>query len=128
VSPRHEPGQRTGEVVGRGLPYESAAAGSGLDDAEKLKGSERFANRGARDLELLRELSFGRKLVAGAKVAFLQEALDLLDDALVEAAATDRLDDGQGAPPRKKPLVRWSDQMCRQRTAACGGRQLILSA
>jgi hypothetical protein len=105
----HETGQRTGEVVGGGLTDEGAAACPGLDDAEKLEGSQRFPNRGARDLELLRELSLGRKLVAGAKVAFLQQTLDLLDDALVEAAATDRLDDGQGVPP-EKPLVRWSDQ------------------
>jgi len=59
---------------------------------------------------LLCELPLGRELIARAKVALLEETFDLLDDALIEAAATDRLDDGQGAPPRKLPLVRWSDQ------------------
>jgi len=44
---------------------------------------------------LLSELSLGRKLVARPKVTLLQETLDLLDDPLIEAAATDRLDDGQ---------------------------------
>jgi hypothetical protein len=56
---------------------------------------------------LLGELSLGRKLIARAQVALLEESLDLLDDALIEAAPADRLDDGQVLPP---VLVRWSDQ------------------
>jgi len=62
-------------------------------------------------LELLGELSLGWELIARAKVALLEKAFDLLDDPLIEAAATDRLDDGQGLTSPKKPLVRWSDQM-----------------
>jgi hypothetical protein len=62
-------------------------------------------------LELFGQLSLGRELIARAKVALLEKAFDLLDDPLIEAAATDRLDDGQGLTSPKKPLVRWSDQM-----------------
>ena len=40
-----------------------------------------------------------------------EKPFDLLDDPLVQTAATDRLDDGQGLTSPKKPLVRWSDQM-----------------
>jgi hypothetical protein len=50
-------------------------------------------------------------LVARAEVASLEESLDLLDDALIEAAPADRLDDGQERNLPQKPLVRWSDQM-----------------
>jgi hypothetical protein len=60
---------------------------------------------------LLGELPLGRKLVAGTEIALLEETLDLLDDALIEADAADRLDDGQGLTSPNKPLVRWSDQM-----------------
>jgi len=60
---------------------------------------------------LFGELSLGWELIARAKVALLEKAFDLLDDPLIEAAATDRLDDGQGLTSPKKPLVRWSDQM-----------------
>jgi hypothetical protein len=35
-------------------------------------------------------------LIAGPKVALLEESLDLLDDALVKADAPDWLYDGQG--------------------------------
>jgi len=47
-------------------------------------------------LELLGQLSLGRELVARTKVTLLEKTLDLFDDALVETAAADRLDDGQG--------------------------------
>jgi hypothetical protein len=94
------------------LPYERAAAGPCLDDPEELEGAQSFANRSARHLELLGELSLGRKLIAGAQVALLEETLDLLDDALIEAAPADRLDDGQ--KPTSQGLVRWSDQIGRQ--------------
>jgi hypothetical protein len=80
----------------------------GLDDAEELERAQRLANGGARDLELLRERAFGRELIAGPELALFEERLDLLDDALVEPAAPDGLDDGQFRPPRW--LVRWSDQ------------------
>ena len=86
---------------------EGAAAGTRLDDAEELERSQRFANRRPRDLKLLGELTFGRELITGAKVALLEKTLDLLDNPLVKAAPPDRLDDGQGLPPA---LVRWSDQ------------------
>jgi len=107
MSARHEARERAGEIVGRRLPYERAAAGSCFDDAEKLERPQRFANRRARHLELLGELTLGRELIAGAKVALLQKTLDLLDNPLVKAAPADRLDDGQVIPP---VLVRWSDQ------------------
>jgi hypothetical protein len=65
-------------------------------------------------------------MVAWAEIAFLEETLDLLDDALVEAAAADRLDDGQGRYLPKDAVVRWSDQnweSVRRGPAAvkCGG-------
>ena len=97
---RDEAGQRTRQIVGRRPTYECAAAGSRLHDAQKLERPQRLANRCARHLELLGELPLGRELIAGAEVALLEETLDLLDDALIETAATDRLDDCQGAPPR----------------------------
>src|SRR5438045_2285099 len=83
VATRDEPGERTRQIVRRSLPYESAAAGAGLDDAEKLERPQRFTNRRARDLELLGELSLGWELIAGAKVALLEQTLDLLDDPLI---------------------------------------------
>jgi hypothetical protein len=92
------------------LAYERAAARPGLYDAQKLERPQGFANRSARDLELLGKLSLRGKLVTGAKIAPLQETFDLLDDALIKAAATDRLDDCQRANLPEKPLVRWSDQ------------------
>ena len=111
VTARDEAGERTRQIVRRRLPYEGAAAGSGLDDPEELERPKRFANRSAGHLELFGELSLGRELVPGAKIAPLEETLDLLNDALIEAAAADRLDNGQGPNLPKKPLVRWSDQM-----------------
>jgi hypothetical protein len=96
VTARDEAGERPSEIVGRGLPDEGAAAGAGFDDAKKLERAQRFADRCARHLELFGELALRRKLVAGTKVAFLEQTLDLLDDALIEATAADRLDDGQG--------------------------------
>jgi hypothetical protein len=80
----------------------------GLDDAEELEGSQRLADGRPRNLELLGECALGRELIAGPELALLQERLDLLDDALVEPAASDWLNDGQFGPPRW--LVRWSDQ------------------
>jgi hypothetical protein len=87
--------QRPHEVVGRHLTDERAAAGVGLNDAEELERAQRLADGGTRDLELLGERAFGRELIAGPELALLEERLDLLDDALVEPAASDRLDDGQ---------------------------------
>jgi hypothetical protein len=95
VPTRDEASERTGKIVGRGLPNEGPAAGSRLDDPEELERAQGFANGRSRHLELLGELSLGRKLVPGPKVTLLQETLDLLDDSLIEAAATNRLDDGQ---------------------------------
>lgn len=67
---------------------------------------------------MFRELSLGRQLVAGAKIALLEETLDLLDDALIEAAAADRLDDGQGLT---SPKSLWSGGQTRCKGAAYGG-------
>ena len=111
VAARDEAGEGTREIIRRGLADERAAAGSRLDDAEKLERSQGFANGSARDLELFGQLSLGWELIARAKVALLQQTFDLLDDPLIETDATDRLDDGQGLTSPKKPLVRWSDQM-----------------
>jgi hypothetical protein len=101
--------QRPHEIVGGDLTDERAAAGVRLDDTEELECAQRLANGGARDLELLGERALGRELVARPELALLQEGLDLLDDALVEPATSDGLDDGQS---RTSPrwLVRWSDQ------------------
>ena len=71
VPSRDEASERTRQIVRRGLPDEGAAAGSRLDDPEKLERPQRLANRGARHLELFGKLPFGRELVAGAKVALL---------------------------------------------------------
>jgi hypothetical protein len=62
-------------------------------------------------LKLLGQLSLGWELIARAKIALFEKTFDLLDDPLIEAAATDRLDDGQGLTSPKMALVRWSDQM-----------------
>ncbi|MDQ2914783.1 MAG: hypothetical protein M3T56_16265 [Chloroflexota bacterium] len=103
VATRDEACEWTCQVVGRRLAYEGAAAGSGLDYSEKLEGAQRFADRSTRDLELFGELPLGRELVAWAEVALLEQTLDLLDDALIEAASADRLDDCQGAlPPQNR--------------------------
>jgi len=71
VTPRDETLEWTREVVGLDLSHEGAAAGTRLDDAQELERAQRFANRRPRDLELVRERSLGRKLVAGSKLAFL---------------------------------------------------------
>jgi len=81
----------------------------GLDDAEEFERAQRLPDGSARYLELLGQGALGRELVAGPELALLQERLDLLDDALVEPAASDGLDNCQFGPPRN-PLVRWSDQ------------------
>ena len=93
--------ERARQVVGRRLADERTAARSGLDDPEKLQRAEGFADRRTRDLKLLRELTLRRQLVARAKVAFLEETLDLLDDPLIEPAAPDGFDDGQVCLPRR---------------------------
>jgi len=105
VPARHETRERSGQVIRRHLPHERAAAGSRLHDAEEFQRSEGLAYRGARDLELLGQLSLGRKLVARTKVALFEESLDLLDDALIEAAPADWLDNGQGLPPQNSGQV-----------------------
>src|SRR5437867_7129560 len=108
MSARDKAVERSHQVVGSDLADERAAARPRFDDAEELERSQRFADRGARDLELLREGAFGRELVTRSELALFEERLDLLDDALVEPAAPDGLDDGQFGPP--SCLVRWSDQ------------------
>lgn len=124
MAARDEAGKGTRQIVRRRLANEGATAGSRLDDPEELQRAQRLADRRARDLELFGELSFGRELVTGAEVALLEETLDLLDDALIEAAATDRLDDGQGSPPKKASGQVVRPDVRRQRTAAWRGRQL----
>jgi ABC-type uncharacterized transport system YnjBCD ATPase subunit len=44
---------------------------------------------------LLREAALGRELVSRPELALLEERFDLLDDALIEPAAPDGLDDSQ---------------------------------
>jgi len=127
VPARHEARERTSEIVRRRLPHERAPTGSGLHDAEQLERAESLADRSARYLELLCELSLRWKLVPRAQVASFEESLDLLDDALVEAAPADRLDDGQGAYLPTKSL--WSGGQTRclgERTAVGGRRQLAV--
>jgi len=102
VPARHETRERAREIVRRRLPHERATAGSGLDDTEELERAKGLADRCARHLELLGELSLRWKLVAGAEVALFEESLDLLDDALVQAAPADRLDNGQGLTSPQK--------------------------
>jgi len=91
--------QRAHEIVRCDLADERATAGVGLDDAEELERAQRLADGGPRDLKLLGQRALGRELVARPELALLQEGLDLLDDALVEPAASDGLDDGQFGPP-----------------------------
>jgi hypothetical protein len=113
VASRDEAGQRLREIVGGRLTHERAAAGAGLDHAEQLECAQRFAHRSAGDLELLGQLTLGWKLIAGAQIAALQQALDLVDDALIEPAASDRLDYGQFPPP----LAIWSGGQTSRRQA-----------
>jgi hypothetical protein len=108
VAARDEARQRTGEVLRRRLPDEGPAAGARLDDAEELERAQRLADGGARDLELLGQLALRRKLIARPEVALLEKTLDLLDDPLVEPAASDGLDYGQFR--LLSAVVRWSDQ------------------
>jgi hypothetical protein len=95
VAARDEAVERPRQIVGRDLPDERAAAGARLDDTEQLERAEGLAHRRAGDLELLGEGALGRELIAGPEFALLEERLDLLDDALVEPAAPDGLDNGQ---------------------------------
>jgi hypothetical protein len=76
-------------------------------------------------LELLGEGPLGWELVARMQLALVEERLDLADDVLIEPAASDGLDDGQGGPPREalsRELVRWSDQ--NQETLSTGGKSV----
>jgi hypothetical protein len=101
--------ERTDQIVGGDLADERAAASPRLDDPEELERSEGLADGRPGDLELLRQRTLGWQLIARPELALLQERLDLLDDALVEPAASDGLDYGQFGPPPEL-LVRWSDQ------------------
>src|SRR5437867_2631046 len=105
VPARDERVQRPREIVRRDLAHERAAAGPRLDDAEELERPKRFPHRGAGDLELFRERPLRGELVAGVELALLEEGLDLLDDALVEPAAADRLDGGRRTPPKTSGQV-----------------------
>ncbi|HYR94854.1 MAG TPA: hypothetical protein VEP48_11675 [Methylomirabilota bacterium] len=87
--------QRPREIVRSDLAHERAAAGARFDDAEELQRAQRLAHRRPRHLELVRKRALRGKLIARAQFALLQQRLDLLDDALVEPAAPDRLDRGQ---------------------------------
>jgi hypothetical protein len=91
--------QRAHEIVRCDPSDERSTTGVGLDDAEELEGSQRLAYGRARDLELLGERALWRELVARPELALLQEGLDLLDDALVQPAASDGRDNGQFGPP-----------------------------
>ena len=89
VTPRDERLKRPREIVGRDLLHEGAAAGARLDDAEELQRAQRLAHRCARHLELVRQGTLRRELLAGLELALLEKGFDLLDDALVQAAAAD---------------------------------------
>jgi hypothetical protein len=82
---------RGDQVVAGQRPHERAAALPPLDQAAQLQGAQRLAHRRAAHLERLGQHALGRELVAGAQIALLDEALDLLDDVLVDAAAPHRL-------------------------------------
>jgi hypothetical protein len=97
--------QRAHEIVRCNPSDERSATGVGLDDAQELEGSQRLAHGRARDLELLGEGALWRELVARPELALLQEGLDLLDDALVQPATSDGLDNGQFGPPREPGQV-----------------------
>src|SRR5205085_6456854 len=113
--------QRPREIVGRALAHERAAAGARLDDPEELERAQRLADGRARYLELLGEGALGRELIARVELAFLEERLDLLDDALVQPASADRLDRRQVPASRLGVLVRWSDQTEREPKTASAG-------
>jgi hypothetical protein len=100
VAARDERLQWTREIVRRDLAHERPATGARLDDAEELEGAQRFANRCARDLELIRERALRRQLIAGVQLTLLEQRFDLLDDALVEPAAPDWLDGRQVGLPK----------------------------
>jgi len=87
--------QRPHEIVGRDLTNERATTGPRLDHAEQLERAQRLTDGRTRDLELLGQGALGRQLIARPELAPLEERLDLLDDALVQPAAPDGLDDGQ---------------------------------
>jgi HAD superfamily hydrolase (TIGR01509 family) len=110
VAARDQAVERSNEIVGRDLTDEGAATGPRLDDAEELERPQRLTHRSPRDLELLRERALGRELISRPELALFQERFDLFDDALVEPAAPDRLDDGQFKTSPIFGLVRWSDQ------------------
>jgi len=87
--------QRAHEIVRRDLSDERPAAGPRLHDAQELERAQRLADGGPGYLELLGQRALGGQLVAGPELALFEQRLDLLDDALVEPAAPDRLNDGQ---------------------------------
>jgi hypothetical protein len=96
--------QRPSKIVGRDLTDERSATRARLDDAQELERAQRLSDRRARDLELISERPLRGELVAWMQLALLQERFDLLDDALVEPAAPDRLDGRQVDLPK----VLWS--------------------
>jgi len=119
VTARHQARQGPRQVVGRGPADEGAPARTRLDDPKELEGPECLADGCPRDLELLRQLTLRRQLVASLEVPLFEKTLDLLDNPLVETASADGFDDGQVVPPRLldvakrtgiRALVRWSDQ------------------
>ena len=83
MPPRHEALEGLREIVRSRLADERAAARPRLDDPQELERAQGLTDRGPGDLELLRELPLRRELVAGAQVAPLEQAFDLLDDPLV---------------------------------------------
>jgi len=97
--------QRPREIVGGDLTDEGPAARARLDDAQELERAQRLTDRRARDLELIGERALRGELVARVQLALLQERFDLLDDALVEPAAPDRLDRGQFCLPKQAGQV-----------------------
>jgi hypothetical protein len=99
MAARDEGLERTREVVRRDVADERAAAGAGLDDAEELERAQRLADGRPGDLELLGERALGGELISRTELAALEQCLDLLDDPLVELAASDRLDRGQEPAP-----------------------------
>src|SRR5258706_8872822 len=88
--------ERLPDRVRSAIRHESSAAGISLHQSLFPKGLNGFANCGAADPEALREIAFGRKLVARLELALEDRLLHLLDDLLVQSGglhgAVQRLD------------------------------------
>src|SRR6266511_1630683 len=64
-----------------------------LDQAVRLEHPQCVANGDAAHAELLRQITLGRELIAGAELSFLDRPLDLLDDVRGDSTRADRCEE-----------------------------------